>query len=511
MSISTAGLPDPGLTANHPVGRSDTARNLKIYLALAGITVTRLWIMPMTSSLWLDESITYWSACKGASAAISRSQLWPGQNAVYSVIAALMLRWGGNSEVVFRLPSLLAALAAAWLLLRLGTRLFDQETGILAAVVFVSLQEMSKIAPNARPYAIALLLVVGSTLQLVRWLDSGRLRNLLGYVVLAAAIPYFHYLFAVVLPIQAFYALYRSRREQRIRLGLLVAAAGLVCVLLLPLISNAIHANRITTAASFLSTPSFEDFVVSLMPGVLAAGILAGLMLAYILSGNLRTDVQLQTPSDTALLVIAWFAIPLVVCFSVSRLSDFKIFVPRYYLCAFPALALLVAWGIRSLVPDKIRIWMAGSIVAAALLSFGSHHFWVHPYLEDWRAAAQNVRASGISQDTPVLVRTGLIESAKPPWKVDINPDNPLLAPLSRYPIPGRIIMVPSGLNQDSVRYMNDVSSQILMSSGRFLYLRRDVGDEFLPWLSGYFSSRGFVITKLGHADGVSVFEFRRP
>jgi hypothetical protein len=43
-----------------------------------------------------------------------------------------------------------------------------------------------------------LLLVVASMLQLVRWLDAQRLRNMLGFVVTAAAIPYFHLLFSSV-------------------------------------------------------------------------------------------------------------------------------------------------------------------------------------------------------------------------------------------------------------------------------------------------------------------------
>jgi hypothetical protein len=511
MSMSIAGLPASGLSTNPPDrSAASLSPSLKVYVALAGAAVVRLWIMPMTASLWLDETITYWTACKGMSAAISRSQVWPGQNVLYSLIAALALRLGGNSEVALRFPSLLAALGTIWLLFRLGTRLLDRETGLLAVVVLVSLQEMSETAANARPYAIALLLVVGSMLQLVRWLDTGRTRNLLGYVILTAAIPYFHYLFATVFFVHAAYALYRSRGDRRVRPVGLLAPAALVGILLSPLIWNTIYGNHISAASSFLPTPDFEKIVSSLMPAVLGAGIFAGLLLGYVWFRQVSAGERPQASPETALLLICWLVIPIVACFTVSRLTGFKIFVSRYYLPAIPALALLVAWGIRSLLPEKIRVCVAGCTVAAALLSFGTHHLWVNPHLEDWRTAAQTIRVAGVDANTPVLVRTGFIETAKPTWGLDIDRDSPLLAPLSRYPIPGRIILVPAHFNDDSVRYMNEVSTKLLEPAGEFLCLSRDVGDAFQPWLSGRFSGKGFVVSKLGHADGVSVFRFRR-
>jgi uncharacterized membrane protein len=73
-------------------------------------------------------------------------------------IAALAIRIGGQSEFVLRLPALLAAILTAWLLYRIGARLFDQKTGLLAALVFTLSPEIAKSATvNARPQAIALI------------------------------------------------------------------------------------------------------------------------------------------------------------------------------------------------------------------------------------------------------------------------------------------------------------------------------------------------------------------
>src|ERR1035441_4046723 len=127
--------------------------------------------MPIGSSLWLDKLVTFWSAYKGIVPAIGRAQFWPGQNTAYTVLIAAIIRVAGTSEIALRLPSLFALVLTAWLLFRLGEYFIDKEAGILVVVVFTSLHEVAKEgATNARPYGIALLLVVASMLQLVRWL-----------------------------------------------------------------------------------------------------------------------------------------------------------------------------------------------------------------------------------------------------------------------------------------------------------------------------------------------------
>jgi uncharacterized membrane protein len=91
-------------------------------------------------------------------------------------------------------------------------------------VVFASLHDAREAATNARPYGIALLLVVASVLQLVRWLDQRRLRNLIGFILTAATIPYFHYLFATVYLVFLRYAVYIWRSDRRLRIRDLMAA-----------------------------------------------------------------------------------------------------------------------------------------------------------------------------------------------------------------------------------------------------------------------------------------------
>src|SRR5262249_12543262 len=111
----------------------------KVLLVILFLTVLRLWILPLRSSLWLDETVTYWAACKGIATAVARSHFLPGQQFVHVMLTAFVVRIGGSSEIVLRLPSVIATGFTAWLVFRLGKALFDSEAGILAAIVFTSL------------------------------------------------------------------------------------------------------------------------------------------------------------------------------------------------------------------------------------------------------------------------------------------------------------------------------------------------------------------------------------
>ena len=495
-------------TGEPPASITDESWRLKIYSVLVALCIVRLWLMPMTSSLWLDETTTYWSAYKGIGAALSRSQFWPGQNAVFSIIEAVAIRLAGHSEFVLRLPSLLAALGTVWLFLRLGTRLLDRETAALSLVVFASSQEMFETTANARPYALGLFFVVASTWALVRWLDTGRKRDLLSYVLLAAAVPYFHYLFATIFIVHAIYAGYRIQPEPRQRFWHGALAAPVILVLVSPLLWNAAHHKHISTGASFTSTPDFQKLFSAEMPAVLGAGIFLGLLLGFALYRTVKAENVVEPGADTFLLLILWFLVPIFLMFVVSRVSGFKVFVSRYYLPAFPPLALLVGWGIRNL-SQKIRVVVAGAVVLVAIASFGTHHLWVNPYLEDWRGAAKEIRRANLDQSTPVLVRTGLIETANPTWSPEPDPDSPLLSPLSKYPVFGRIFLVPTGISDPSERYMDNLSRSILGTAPEFVYMTRDIGDPYEAWLRGRFSTQ-FAVSKLGHPDGVSVLLFRR-
>lgn len=99
---------------------------------LLALCVIRLWLMPLPSSFWLDETATLFVAEHGShhsSLADAAPQAW--QSWYYPVIR-LHGAWFGFSEVATRLPSVLAMAALLALLAWLSRRLIHPESSWFA-------------------------------------------------------------------------------------------------------------------------------------------------------------------------------------------------------------------------------------------------------------------------------------------------------------------------------------------------------------------------------------------
>ena len=345
-------------------------------------------------------------------------------------------------------------------------------------------------------------------LQLVMWLDTRRLRNMVGFIVTAAAIPYFHLLFATTYLVFCAYGVYCWRTERKIRIKQIALAAAVIAVLLVPLLWYTFFVHRMSAESSWADTPDSQVLVSSFMPNALASALLLG-VLAASLACRRTGAALLQIPRSTAFLFTSWLVLPVVTLFVVARVTPLKIFVPRYYLQTFAALALIVGCGIRMLTSARMRVVIAIFLVAGSIISYAGYHLNVSPHREDWRSAAKVVRATDPSPTTPVLLRVGLIETARIRSDLPIDGDSPLLCPLSKYPFPGRIVLIPYRLNSESIRYMQEISRQILTANDTFVVVSRK-DEEFISWMRGWFLGQGFDVSEVDHVEGVPVFLCRR-
>jgi hypothetical protein len=508
MSLSRS-VPRPQLQPTAVLVPAHTqATYLRILIALAFVEIFCLWVCPLTSSLWLDELVTFWSACKGIVPAIERSQFWPGQNAPYTVLIAAMIRIAGTSEVVLRLPSLAAALVTAWLMFRLGERFMDREAGVLVLTVFASLHEIAKsAAANARPYAIALLLVVVAISQLVRWLDTKRLRNIIGFILAAAAIPYFHLLFTTTYLVFLAYGAYMSRIGKT-RMASLLLPAGIVAALVTPLIWTTWHSRHGLAQSSFTGSPDLNELLTATIPPILAVSIFLGLISSFTAWQSTRTNLVTISPS-ARFLAITWLIIPLSSLFLVSRFTPLKVFVPRYYIPSFAAIALIAGCGLRMIASPRVRMLTVICVAFGSIVSYSGYHLFHSPHREDWRAAANLVRGANLPSSDPVLLQVGLLEARNLKWGTSIDRDSPLLCPLSKYPIPGRVVLLPFRPDREYNHYMEDLSLHLLTSTNEFLLVSRGEAGA-TSWLRGWLVGQGFTLSEWGHSEGVPVFLARR-
>ena len=472
-------------------------------LALVAAAVARLWVPPLGSSLWLDETGTVWLLKGSLLGSLRHALSFQGGSPLYYVVEWSAKTVLGASELALRAPSVLGMALAAYLLFRLGRRLFDAGTGAIASLVFVSLPIVAFAAVDARPYALAIAALVGSTLALTRWLDTARPRDGIVYAVTLSTTVYLHYLFALPLLAHGVYLLFRLGRGTPVRRKELFLTYGLAAVLLAPAVPTLA---RVMSQRSILSNPypqSAGQVFTALLPTALAWIVVGGVALFAVLIWP--PPVRGWNANDGAVpLVVAWFAITFLTLVILSGLTSTDVMVPRYFISVTPALALLIAVLVRRTGSQ----WAQLTIVAAFAIWSMTHFYTSTHTAEDWRAAARLERSLVDDRLTPVLLFSGFIEAKQENWLADPVKSSYLNAPEAAYPLEGRVLALPFGFDPGAPStYMMTIETG-LQSADQFVLVTRG-SDTFNGWLSERLGSLGFTSTLRGNFGGqVLVYEF---
>ena len=93
--------------------------------------------------------------------------------AYYVLIWVVVRLFGGSSELIVRLPSVLAMAAAAYVITLLGRRLVSGWAGLAAGLTFAILPSVSSYAQDAREGALLVALAATVSYCLVRAMDAG--------------------------------------------------------------------------------------------------------------------------------------------------------------------------------------------------------------------------------------------------------------------------------------------------------------------------------------------------
>ncbi|HXJ40193.1 MAG TPA: glycosyltransferase family 39 protein [Bryobacteraceae bacterium] len=502
MTASSDLLPGTGL--NQRVSR---IARLSAYLLL-GLALIRFWIMPLGSSFFCDESGSYWTIQAGLGQIWTRYVEFPSAPPAYAVIVWLATVLGGAREYAMRLPSVLAMALACVLLYRLVQRLFDRESALPAVAAFACSKTIVFAATDARPYAILLVFIIGSTLALVRWLDSARPRDAAVYVVTAALIPYYHYLAIPVLGVHAIYAWAKLRDGGPVRLRSLLLAAGAILTLLLPMMPPLLVLISRRQSHIWSPSPNVRDLADVLSPPVLVFGATFGLFLAWLACRKLAVRVT-ALPRPTVVLTLALMLGPALLAFVVSVASPTRIFVPRYVIASMVGLCMMIGWAIGRIQPAAARSIIIATIALSSIAAFGyTRRFWPPHIDHDWRGAMAAVRqTAGKSTDIPVLLKCPFIECT-PQMMTSGNIPDWVLSPIALYPATGRVVSVAFLFDDISSAYMEANVVPDIERLGRFIVVNSAQDEVFDAWLNKRFPHYS------GHALGafgdVHAFEFRR-
>jgi mannosyltransferase len=484
---------------------TDERGHARILAALTGLVILALWVVPITSSLWLDELGTWWVVKAGLGTAIDRAWVYQGQSPFYYVIEWAARAIGGGGEIVLRVPSLVASIGSAVVLAELVRRLIGREAARISVLVFAATSVVAFEASEARPYAIATLAGVAATSALVRWLDEGGWARAVVYAVLAVLVVWVHYLFALVLISHGIYALVRLRRRQTggVALRHLAAVAGLVVAGVLPLL---IQAASLWGRRSSLSVPAdatIQDLLAVCVPPVLMGAIFLGGLLARS-QGRLTVSPPAVGPSSLVLFV-SWLLIPVATLFLVSAVTPVTLLSPRYFAAVTPAAAALSGWAISAIEPAAARRIIAGVLAIFSVLAYGG----ILKNGEDWRGAAAFEREHA-DPGTIVLLHPALVESAQLDWFHDPERRSYLLSVASYYAMDGRVTPMPYILDDESRDYLDGLVTGELAGVDRFLLVTRYPQVPFRDWLDGRLTPEGYGSRVIGTFGVIQVIEFSR-
>jgi len=352
----------------------------------------------------------------------------------------------GQSEVLFRIPSILAMGIALWLVSLLAARLIHPAAGWFAVFAALSIRGIDYFAIDARPYALGIMMASASLYFLVRWLDSARWADATLFVVFAALVWRVHLLYWPFYLVIAIYAAVRlASGDTPARWPQCIAVATVGAAALLPQAVSALSLAHGAHAHSFVEPPTLHIFEHELRWNI---PVLCGAA-AWMLARLARPRFRIR-PGGWVL-IMSWWLVQPVCLYIYSHVTGNSVYVGRYLSVMLPGAALTAAAVVALWMPPTS--WrIAAAVMALAALIFQGHweSVWYRHDVSDWRTAAREVNRFATDPSTPVLVPSPFVEARPPAWTPDYPLPGFLYAQLDGYPVAGKPYLLPFDSPVDS-------------------------------------------------------------
>jgi uncharacterized membrane protein len=327
---------------------------------------------------------------------------------LYFVVLDAWTQLAGDAVYTVRLLSALAGLIGLAVTYRLGKTLFNHRTGLIAVAVLATACMFVYYNREARMYSLLLALAALATWVYVRWWRRPVIGRALFYGGLLALLAYTHYAGAFIVLTHGLHLLLtRPRRSWRI-LG-----PGVVALVLytpwLPSLGW-----QLTTHGGPAASP-FTDLNVALAALIyFVSGGYWGLHLFPLGVAVFHTRQRTRV----LLLLLLWL---LVTPAALLLLNHFvpAFFQVRYAIAVLPAAALLIGYGINTVLnlrrTDRIgRVITAGGGVL--LLGILYTHLTVYPFVwpakPDWDGAVQRMTAARQPLEPAITLIPDIIPAA---------------------------------------------------------------------------------------------------
>lgn len=481
---------------------------LPLLYALLAVSIVRLWVMPLGSSFWVDETATAFVVHYGARhPSFAAAPQVPAS--IYYVLPWAAEKFLGFSETAYRLPSLLLMGLALWTVARLAARLIHPQAAWFAAFACLALRGFNDQAADARPYALGSATAALGVWFLVRWLDTARWRHAVAFAALAAILWRVHLLFAPFYLVFVIYAAFRlARGKTVVRWGQAAAVFGAVLLALVPVGLRAADLFRHAQSHVIVAPPTVRDIANSLKYGLLLACGLG----AWLVRRMVRWPAAPPANPDNAILILSWWLCQPLCLFAASLMVGSSVFVARYYSLALAGTALAATlWASRNLAADAWKPAAALLGVGALLMAGQWDRFWPMHQKSDWRGAARAVRQWTADPATPVLCPSPFVEARPPVWTPNYPLPGFLYAHLAAYPLSGRLFLFPFDDSPQAESYAAQLAAATLAPARSFvIYGGAGQAGFWWKWLAARPELAGWSSRRIGNYGDVTVVRFAK-
>ena len=481
---------------------SQTGRGQSAIYAVALAASIALWFVAIRAPLWLDETFSYWQISGGFRRIVERRGL---VSAVYPCILWLATKIAGTSEIALRIPSILAMLAAVYMLYRAARELFDRDVALIILVIFCVHPIVVFAAIDARPYAFGVLAMNTAIFLLVRLRHSSSKWMAAAFGVAAALSTHFQLLFGAVLPALAICFLVAKAGNAKTLMRQSLIALGAFALVFFPIVPDLLKIFRYRQTYVFDRTaPDLVHLAATLAPGWLVFA-LPGIVLLAIGTKNLNFRGTIEGWCFLACTSLG--LIPILILYGVSVLTPTNVFVARYRLIAIPGTALLWGWLISRIDSRLLRLLFCVAVVStAAYDELSSPHSKQHSYT--WKYALELAEKNAVTDNATVLICSDFpsADYFPMPSMSDVK-DSGFFTPLSYYKLSVPVVGLPRALNDEAMRISSEFVRKAAHRHERFLALGYRPSLETMQWVKKI-AAPTHEVRALGEPDEILVLEF---
>jgi len=474
---------------------------------LLALCIVRLWLVELPSSFWVDETVTAFVVSHSDDASFAVAPQVPAST--YYWLPGIGRHLFGNSEVAWRIPSILSMALTLFLAGRLAVRLIHPRAAWFAVFACLGLRGINYHAADARPYAFGMCVSLATLYFLIRWLDSNRPADAWLFVLLGALLWSIQLIYWPIYLIYLFYAAVRiSNRQTAVTWARAASMFVLMGLAMMPTALKAMSVLREARAHVITAVPGLRQFQHAIRWSLVVICGGGALVLARLCRWT-RPETR-PASGSLVLILTCWLTQP-VFLYIFSNLTGNSVFIDRYLSIMLPGAALAATTAAGFSLPE--RYWREASTIlgVGVLLVMGN---WRYAYPRhdnsDWRAAAAEERRLVVMPDTPVIVLSPFIEARAPVWQPHYPLPGFLYAHLEYYPIKGRIYVFPFGAAApDGEQYADRLVEDVLPREKRFLIYG---ANKFWPkWFESRPELKGWqcYVDKFGDVD-LAVFNAPR-